>query len=555
MRPIPSCRSRRASVASPSVLSSRSSGGRWGGLVRRRVGGLTVALFLGAVGAFFPSWRSGLEPVWAAPTVPTAGSAWVVRVLSSAGRELSGGKGHVAFSRQLPSGLSAGNVPRRDPEAFEVEVEGDGQAVPTRATVRSFSPKGKLLDLLEVKLLPSPCAGSAGRTCGRSAALRTVGDAIDRFHPASLDNTVMGEVGGSLEVVVEGAGAEGAKTSSRVEAPRVLLPVAAPELAGVPRFARLRGRLSVTVVRATGSVSKGDDEGAVITALRRELARANSAWGQCGIHFGDPESLPIAVVDPPVDHLVSVGCELGLPALGGKAGIRVAGRDVVVPAFSGESPASVARRLMGKLQQVGMKPRLWLNPRTGQGALATADLSVSDARGRRLPLEPWHGDGEDARLQLCIGHVELSDGLHHFVNSDAEAGTLEERTLLRAVTDDDPRTIDVVVVPSFDEEQRIGESFMAGEHGSLRAIVILDRTGLQAGELSLTLAHELGHVLLNEAGHPDAWGADTPSLLMDSDALDASIFGPRRLSAEECQRAWRESGPQALHPLLEDWPL
>jgi hypothetical protein len=56
-------------------------------------------------------------------------------------------------------------------------------------------------------------------------------------------------------------------------------------------------------------------------------------------------------------------------------------------------------------------------------------------------------------------------------------------------------------------------------------------------------------------GHPDDYGVDTPTLLMDSDAADASPFGPRRLTVEECARVVRQSGPRARVPLVADWPV
>ncbi len=69
------------------------------------------------------------------------------------------------------------------------------------------------------------------------------------------------------------------------------------------------------------------------------------------------------------------------------------------------------------------------------------------------------------------------------------------------------------------------------------------------------LSHELGHVLLDMPGHPDDYGVDQPTALMDADATDPSIFGPRRLSIDECERALRQRGPAARVPLLEPWPL
>jgi hypothetical protein len=89
----------------------------------------------------------------------------------------------------------------------------------------------------------------------------------------------------------------------------------------------------------------------------------------------------------------------------------------------------------------------------------------------------------------------------------------------------------------------------------VRNVVLLDRAGIRARKSSLTLAHELGHVLLDVPGHPDDYGVDTPSQLMDSDASDASPFGPRRLTIDECVRVVRQSGPRGRMPLLDEWKL
>jgi hypothetical protein len=111
------------------------------------------------------------------------------------------------------------------------------------------------------------------------------------------------------------------------------------------------------------------------------------------------------------------------------------------------------------------------------------------------------------------------------------------------------------VVPSFVGGIRIGESFIGSDASSLRNLVVLDRAGVRARRTSLTLAHEIGHVVLDMPDHPDDYGTDTPTMLMDSDASDASAFGPRRLSVEECARAVRQSGPAARIPLLTAWPI
>ena len=90
----------------------------------------------------------------------------------------------------------------------------------------------------------------------------------------------------------------------------------------------------------------------------------------------------------------------------------------------------------------------------------------------------------------------------------------------------------------------------------MRNVVLLDRAGIRARKSSLTLAHELGHVLMDLPGHPDDYGVDTPTLLMDSDAADASPFGPRRISRRRV-RARRPAGRarSARVPLLADSPI
>ena len=56
-------------------------------------------------------------------------------------------------------------------------------------------------------------------------------------------------------------------------------------------------------------------------------------------------------------------------------------------------------------------------------------------------------------------------------------------------------------------------------------------------------------------GHPDDFGVDQSWSLMDADVADPSIFGPRRLSLADCERAVAQSGPGSDVPLLERVPL
>ena len=111
------------------------------------------------------------------------------------------------------------------------------------------------------------------------------------------------------------------------------------------------------------------------------------------------------------------------------------------------------------------------------------------------------------------------------------------------------------MIPNFAQSGRIGESFIYADGSSVRNAVIIDRAAIRAGARSYALAHELGHILLDMPGHPDDYGVDQPSSLMDADAADPTIFGPRRLTVADCERALRQSGPRAPVPLLEDWPL
>jgi hypothetical protein len=192
------------------------------------------------------------------------------------------------------------------------------------------------------------------------------------------------------------------------------------------------------------------------------------------------------------------------------------------------------------------------------GAGNSVDLSVKRLNGTLASIDAARRDAPlttDATLSVRIGSVDPADGIEHFGDMDSMAGTLEERTLVKALDDGDPTTVELVVVPYFAGSGRIGESFITGDSPSMRNVVLLDRGGIRARRSSFTLAHELGHVLLEAPGHPDDYAIDTPTLLMDSDASDSSPFGPRRLTVAECVRVIRQAGPGSRTPLLVPWPL
>jgi hypothetical protein len=194
-----------------------------------------------------------------------------------------------------------------------------------------------------------------------------------------------------------------------------------------------------------------------------------------------------------------------------------------------------------------------LNPATEFGAGRSADVVVRRPDGALVTLEPDgdHRLSTDGRQQVAIGRVDLGDGLEEFDNMTATAGTLEERTLLKAVTDGDSSTLDLVLVGSFTSGTRQGEAFIEGDGGAIVNVVILDRNGLKQQRAAWTQSHEIGHVLLDQPFHPDNVGPDRPWLLMDADTSLAQVTGPKRLTGAECLRVRNRSGVHAQPSLLE----
>ena len=252
-----------------------------------------------------------------------------------------------------------------------------------------------------------------------------------------------------------------------------------------------------------------------------------------------------------------MGDDLGIPASGGEIHLRADAKAITTTTIPGEPPDRVARDLARAAERAGLVAIVSPNARIAPGLGSSVDVSLRRRDGTLVAVDtvPGQALSTDATLSVRIGSVDMSDGLQHFTDVDAMAGTLEERTLLKAIDDGDPATIEVVVVPLFAGGGRIGESFIGSDLSSVRNVVLLDRAGIRARKSSLTLAHELGHVLMDLPGHPDDYGGDTPTQLMDSDAADASPFGPRRLTLDECARVIRQAGPGARSPLLVSWPI
>jgi hypothetical protein len=413
-------------------------------------------------------------------------------------------------------------------------------------TVESISTTGVAIDRLDGVAVEKSSLCATGRDCYASEPLRFVVDDVDRTHPLVERRSLRAEVGGAI-VVRYGAHAA---QSIRVEGPRA---------SAVGPIARLRATVRPFVFRVapkSGPAVGGTDAGAVL-AVRTELALASAAWGQCGISFGKTDAIDVNVVDPPPSYLISFADDLGLPASGGSVHVRIDGKNISASITSGSSPLGAARAFAEVARKAGFSAAVSPNVRVAPGAAGSVDVIVHSGAALAHIEPPSTGAAitDDRSLVVRIGSVDLSDGLFHFGDMDSMSGTLEERTLVKAFDDGDPTTIEVMFIPAFASGDRIGESFIQNDMSSVRDIVLIDRAGVRARRMSATLAHEIGHVLMNAPGHPDDYGLDTPTLLMDSDGADASPFGPRRLTLDECARAVREAGPKSRVPLLTSWPL
>lgn len=506
------------------------------------------------------AWFQGLTPGRVELVARRGGSRMRVTI-DVRGIELRDGSGqavdmarsHASLERTPPTRVEgAADAPYDDPDALRVVLaspqEGPGLDGEASIAVESLSTIGTRLDALpRLPLTPLECAsGESPLRCWASAPLRLVIDDVDRNHPLVEGRSIRAEVGGAIVF------RDGGRKAQMV---RVLGPRNSP----VGPLGRMRATLRPFVVRVApgGAPAIGGTDGGAVEALRAELGSASAIWGQCGLTFGDSHATEVKVVDPPPSHLVALGDDLGMSASGGEIHFRADGHTITLPTTAGETPDRVAADLARVVDKTGLVAVVSPNARIGAGAAPSVDVSLRRKDGTLASVEAAPGGplSSDGTLTVRIGSVDLSDGLQHFTDMDAMAGTLEERTLLKALDDGDPTTIEIVVVPLFAGGGRIGESFIGSDLSSVRNVVLLDRAGIRARKSSLTLAHELGHVLMDMPGHPDDYGLDTPSLLMDSDAADASPFGPRRITIEECARMVRQSGPGARVPLLAMWPV
>ncbi len=482
--------------------------------------------------------------------VPRRVSVLDVMAVDDQGARVDLARSHASMSRVLPLPLNDGGpTPARDPDALRWVVAGPLEDLPEAVALTSTRPDGSALDhIARLPLEPAACPSGSPPliACRTTAPIRATSDQVDRRHPSFAASSIQAEVGGRLTVSAYGRRA----TSVRVGGPRVT---------ALGPIERLRATLRTHVLRGAPGAAPavGGNERGARNMVAHEIEVAAGIWGQCGVNFGMVTPEAIAVEDPPPPFLLAVGCDFPLPASGGELRFSVGGRRARVTTEPGETPIDVAVHVAHAVEALGFSATVSPNPRTQRAALRSADVLVRarDGSPATLGLDGSAPLSSDRTLAACLGEVDLADGLDHFTDVDARAGTIEERTLVKAVDDGDPATIDVFLIPAFGGSGRIGESFVDDGGAAIQNVVLIDRAAVRAGPRSYVLAHEIGHILLDLPGHPDDYGVDQPSDLMDADAADPSIFGPRRLSIEECERAVRQSGPKAPVPLLTPWPL
>jgi hypothetical protein len=335
---------------------------------------------------------------------------------------------------------------------------------------------------------------------------------------------------------------------------RQLLRVGRPGDEDGARAAR-QAVLRVVVLRAYpgGPPVIGVDDLSALRIVREEIAIANEIWLQCLITFGAPSETSVSIVDPPGPTMLAIGDGDGLPARGGSVRFRVDGVPIgPIETAPDALPQDTAVRIAQALRAAGFAPSVTVNPPAVFGAGPSADVLVRRNDGAFVVIEPIEGVpiSSDRQQRVTIGGVDLGDGLEEFDNMTAQSGTLEERTMIKALGDEDPATIDLFIINRFSHGTRQGEAFIAASSGPITNSLVLDRNGLRQRQTAWTLAHELGHVLLNQPLHPDNVGADVPILLMDSDNNRGTVNGPKRLVPNECLRVRYEGGVRAVPPLL-----
>ena len=374
----------------------------------------------------------------------------------------------------------------------------------------------------------------------RSPFIRLVADSVDKQARGAEQRTLLVALRDRVVVGYRGR--------------RVTLYVGRPGNEDGPLAAR-QARLSIHILRQTteGPAVIGRNDVDALEIMRAQVRSANEVWAQCGLTFGAASEVAMDVVNPPPPTMLAVADDDGLPARGGgEIRFRVDAQSIgPLATRTSATPASTAEDIAKALRAHGLVAHVSPNLPNRSAAGPGVDIVVRRSDGSFVDIEPddEHPLSSDAQQSLKIGRVDLSDGLLEFDNMTALVGSLEERSLLKTLADDDPATIDVFIVNQFSNATRQGEAFIAEPRAAIVNAVVLDRNGLRHSPLAWTLAHEIGHVLMNDPLHPDNIGPDRPWLLMDADNGRGTVDGPKRLRAQDCQRV-RDEARKAASPLL-----
>jgi hypothetical protein len=437
----------------------------------------------------------------------------------------------VTSDASLPRSAEHG-ITSRDPRNFRAQII-DSLATGKRieARIESFSETGQPRHGLPLTLIRQDTSQPF-----RSRFVRLVGDHVDRDARGVAGQALLVALRDTVRITYTSAG----RTMQQA------MRVSRPGDEASPIAAR-QATLRVFVLRAAkgGPPVIGTDDASAIALIQAEVASANEIWLQCNITFGSPAEAAVEIADPPEHGFIAVANRDGLPARGGVIQLRADGKmlpAIVVPA--GSSAQSTALLIADTLRGHGFDAQVTVNPKTVFGAASGADVVVRRRNGELVVLDaaPGFPISTDPQQRIELGAVNLGDGLEEFDNMTAASGTLEERMLIKTLADDDPSTIDLFIINRFTHGTRQGEAFIEASAGAIGNAVILDRTGLRHRETAWTMAHELGHVLMNQPLHPDNVGRDRPWLLMDSDNNRGTVNGPKRLTPEECSIARDSAG-------------
>ncbi|MCP4606705.1 MAG: hypothetical protein GY847_40390 [Proteobacteria bacterium] len=448
-----------------------------------------------------------------------------VEWLDSSEEILKNSKDALAFTR---SPLPGTNTPL-DASRFCIRVTGGPVGPSIRIGLVSVDPTTDLVrDRLELRSLKPDGMGGL-----RTPWLVLVADMDDRSAPELAGRALRARLGDRIEARVRVGGAKGVIWA---------MPVGRPSWESGP-LSRRRLNVHVTVLRQFpgGPPLVGGDDAGVAKVVAHQLEVINEIFAQCAIETALSEATVVA--DPPGPCLLSVGEQFGLPSQGGEVRIVIDGKRLGPwKVGAGYTPLETARLLSHYINKAGFLTEVSANQKLASLAFATADIVVRRLDRSLAVIKPWPDEpiSTDPRQSLDIGLVNTADGIEAYDDNSAPSGTLEERTLIKALTDQDKGTLDIFVINSFSRADKQGESFIRASNSSLKDTVLVDLKALARARQSYTLSHEVGHVLLNDLGHPNTRGDDRTWLLMHSNS-SSKVNGPKRLTAKDCKRIRRIS--------------